>query len=96
MPAEPSSPVPVPTGPSRVASTSSARTTGQVTGPFLSRQTMTSPGRRGRAIPPLLYEYWLTSLCDTVGELDPAWDEELEKKWRVQMRAGMQVVTANY
>ncbi len=55
-----------------------------------------SHGRRGRAIPPLLYEYWLASLCNTVRELDPEWDDELEKKWRVRMRAGMQVITANY
>ena len=44
MSAERSSPVPVPTGPSRVTLTSSARTTGQVAGPFLSLQTTTSHG----------------------------------------------------
>ncbi len=60
------------------------------------RRIGASHGRQGRAIPPLLYEYWLASLCDTVRELDPEWDEDLEKKWHVRMRAGMQVITANY
>ena len=53
-------------------------------------------GRRGRNIPPDLYELWLDSICATVKELDPEWSDELERKWRVRMRAGMQVIMAAY
>ena len=53
-------------------------------------------GRRGRNIPPDLYELWLDSICAAVKELDPEWSDELDRKWRVRMRAGMQVVMAAY
>ena len=53
-------------------------------------------GRRGRNIPPDLYELWLDSICATVKELDSEWGDELERKWRVRMRTGMQVIMAAY
>ena len=53
-------------------------------------------GRSGHNVPPRLYEVWLDSLCETVKGLDPEWTEELEKQWRIRMRAGIQFITAAY
>ena len=53
-------------------------------------------GRDGRDVQPKLYEFWLDSICDTVRKLDPDWSNELERKWRVRLRAGMQVIMAAY
>lgn len=47
-------------------------------------------------IPPRLYELWLDSICETAGLLDPEWDAELERKWRVRLRPGIQIITAAY
>ena len=52
--------------------------------------------RRGRNIRPALYELWLDSICQTVKVLDPEWDEALERKWRVRLRPGMQIIMAAY
>lgn len=52
--------------------------------------------RKGRNIPPKLYELWLDSICETVKTLDPAWNDDLERKWRVRLRAGMQIIMAAY
>ena len=53
-------------------------------------------GRTGRNIRPALYELWLDSLCETAGALDPEWNEALERKWRVRLRPGMQIIMAEY
>ena len=53
-------------------------------------------GRTGRNIRPELYEHWLDSVCATVTHLDPLWNDELEREWRVRLRAGMQIVMAAY
>ena len=53
-------------------------------------------GRDGRNVLPELYELWLDGICETARELDPEWDEDLERKWRVRLRAGMQVIMAAY
>ena len=45
---------------------------------------------------PRLYELWLNSICETVKALDPQWNEELERKWRVRLRPGLQVIMAAY
>ena len=52
--------------------------------------------RDGRNVLPELYEVWLDSICETVATLDPEWDDELERMWRVRLRAGMQIITAAY
>jgi tellurite resistance-related uncharacterized protein/hemoglobin-like flavoprotein len=52
--------------------------------------------RDGRDIPPRLYDLWLDSICQTGRILDPDWSDELERKWRVRLRAGMQVIMAAY
>ncbi len=56
----------------------------------------TTHGRDCRDIHPALYEHWLDSVCATVKALDPEWSVELERKWRVRMRPGMQIVMAAY
>ena len=53
-------------------------------------------GRGGRNILPRLYELWLDSICDTARALDPDWDDSLERKWRVRLRPGMQIIMASY
>lgn len=53
-------------------------------------------GRDGRDVQPKLYELWLDSICEAARKLDPDWSDELERKWRVRLRAGMQVVMAAY
>ena len=45
---------------------------------------------------PRLYELWLESICETVRMLDSEWDAELERKWRVRLRPGMQIIMAAY
>ena len=45
---------------------------------------------------PRLYELWLDSICETVKMLDPEWDAELERRWRVRLRPGMQIIMAAY
>ena len=52
--------------------------------------------RHNRNIPPRLYELWLDSVCETVKLLDPDWDEDLERLWRVRLRPGMQIIMAAY
>ena len=52
--------------------------------------------RDGRDILPGLYELWLDSICQTVRILDPEWSEQLEREWRVRLRAGMQLIMAAY
>ena len=53
-------------------------------------------GRDGLNILPRLYEAWLDSVCLTVSEMDPEWDEDLERKWVVRLRAGIQIIMAAY
>jgi tellurite resistance-related uncharacterized protein len=55
-----------------------------------------SHSRTGRNIPPVLYDSWLDSLCETVASMDPEWTEELGKLWRIRLRDGIQVITAAY
>ena len=52
--------------------------------------------RRGRNVLPSLYEVWLDSICRTVRTMDPHWDESLERKWRVRLRPGIQIIMAAY
>ena len=52
--------------------------------------------RANRNIPPFLYELWLDSVCATVKLLDPEWDDDLDRLWRVRLRPGIQVITAAY
>ena len=52
--------------------------------------------RGNRNIQPRLYELWLDSVCETVKLLDPDWDEDLERLWRVRLRPGMQIIMAAY
>ncbi|MCY3802045.1 MAG: DUF1971 domain-containing protein [Chloroflexi bacterium] len=53
-------------------------------------------GRGGRNILPKLYELWLDSVCQTVELLDPEWNDNLERKWRVRLRPGIQMIMARY
>lgn len=53
-------------------------------------------GRLGRNIRPELYEHWLDSVCATVAQLDPHWNNQLQREWRVRLRAGMQIIMAAY
>lgn len=55
-----------------------------------------SHSRSQRNIPPRLYELWLDSVCGAVELLDPEWDAELERLWRVRLRPGMQIIMAAY
>ena len=52
--------------------------------------------RDGRKVLPRLYEARLDSVCLTVSEMDPEWDEDLERKWMVRLRAGIQSIMAAY
>ena len=52
--------------------------------------------RADRNIHPRLYELWLDSVCETGKLLDPEWDEELDRLWRVRLRPGMQIIMAAY
>ena len=52
--------------------------------------------RSGRNILPKLYELWLDSVCQTVKLLDPEWSDNLERKWRVRLRPGVQMIMAGY
>ena len=52
--------------------------------------------RANRNIQPRLYELWLDSVCETGKLLDPEWDEELDRLWRVRLRPGMQIIMAAY
>ena len=52
--------------------------------------------RSQRGILPELYELWLDSVIETVRELDPNWNAELERAWRVRLRPGMQVIMAAF
>lgn len=53
-------------------------------------------GRGGRNILPKLYELWLDCVCQTVKLLDPEWSDALERKWRVRLRPGIQMIMARY
>ena len=53
-------------------------------------------GRHERNVLPELYELWLDSICRAAAALDPEWSDALEKKWRVRLRPGMQLVMAAY
>ena len=52
--------------------------------------------REARNIRTAMYELWLDSICAAAQALDPEWDDSLERKWRVRLRAGMQIVMAAY
>ena len=52
--------------------------------------------RANRNIHPFLYELWLDSVCATVKLLDPEWNDDLDRLWRVRLRPGIQVITAAY
>ena len=52
--------------------------------------------RDNRNVLPRLYELWLDSVCDTVKSLDPEWNDDLDRRWRVRLRPGMQVIMAAY
>ena len=52
--------------------------------------------RAWRDIHPKLYELWLDSICKAAKELDPEWSDDLERKWRVRLRDGMQMIMAAY
>ena len=56
----------------------------------------TTHSRHGRNIRPELYESWLDSVCATAAQLDPQWSNQLEREWRVCLRAGMQIIMAAY
>ena len=53
-----------------------------------------SRGQRG--ILPELYELWLDSIVEAVREMDPEWNEKLEREWRVRLRPGMQIIMAAF
>lgn len=52
--------------------------------------------RAWRDIHPRLYELWLDSICQAASKLDPEWNDDLERKWRVRLRPGMQLIMAAY
>ena len=52
--------------------------------------------RAWRDIHPKLYELWLDGICKAASTLDPQWSEDLERKWRVRLRDGMQIIMAAY
>ena len=52
--------------------------------------------RAWRDIHPKLYELWLDGICKAASTLDPEWSEDLERKWRVRLRDGMQIIMAAY
>ena len=52
--------------------------------------------RGQRNVRPELYELWLECICAAAAELDPQWGDELDRKWRVRLRPGMQLVMAAY
>lgn len=47
-------------------------------------------------VQPRLYELWLDCICETASMLDPRWEPELERKWRVRLRPGLQIIMAAY
>ncbi|HYL00346.1 MAG TPA: globin [Steroidobacteraceae bacterium] len=53
-------------------------------------------GRRGRNIPPHLYDLWLDCLLHVVQECDPLCSPEIETAWRYVMSAGIDFVKARY
>lgn len=53
-------------------------------------------GRGGRNVLPKHYEQWLDCICETVKALDPQWNDDLERMWRVRLRPGMQIIMAAY
>ena len=55
-----------------------------------------SHSRSQRNIPPRLYELWLDSVCGAAELLDPEWNADLERMWRVRLRPGMQIIMAAY
>ena len=52
--------------------------------------------RAWRDIHPKLYELWLDNICKAASTLDPEWSKDLERKWRVRLRDGMQIIMAAY
>ena len=52
--------------------------------------------KRGRDIPPHLYDLWLDSLLQTVKEHDDLYSPQIENAWRNLMRAGIGFLTARY
>lgn len=52
--------------------------------------------RSQRGILPELYESWLDCIVETVREMDPEWNEKLEREWRVRLRPGMQIIMAAF
>ncbi len=55
-----------------------------------------SHSRHALNIAPKFYEYWLTSLCETIRQMDPYWTVEVDKAWRERVTPGMQLITAAY
>jgi len=53
-------------------------------------------GRKGRDIPPHLYDLWLDCLLRTVQELDEQYSAEVESAWRYMMGAGILFLKARY
>lgn len=45
--------------------------------------------RSRRDIPPELYDTWLESLLEAVGEFDPEFDDEVELAWRLALTPGI-------
>ncbi len=46
-------------------------------------------GPKAHNIPPKLYELWLDSLLQTVAELDPGFNREVELAWRLTLAPGI-------
>jgi hemoglobin-like flavoprotein len=46
-------------------------------------------GKKGRDIPPELYELWLESLLETVKEMDPKYDREVGLAWKMILSMGI-------
>lgn len=52
--------------------------------------------RRGVDIAPHLYDLWLDALCEAVEQHDPQFTTSLGARWKVAMRAGIQLIVAHY
>ncbi len=52
--------------------------------------------REAHNVLPRLYELWLDCVCEAATLLDPEWDADLERKWRVRLRPGLQIIMAAY
>jgi hemoglobin-like flavoprotein len=52
--------------------------------------------KRGRDIPPHLYDLWLDCLLQAVKECDPHYTTEVEASWRFMMGAGIVFLKSRY